>query len=165
MNFYMGGSSNNNDSNSSSSSSSASSSLVFDDEVEMQLCMQTIHMNNYVLQCLQENQKNHPIRVGSIPGHLVINRDCEGVDNNLFLDDFSDNPCFNEGMFRRRYRMSRNLFLQIVDAIKGHDMYFEQRTDAMGRFGLSTLQKITVVFRMLAYSLPGKLESRLQLKA
>ncbi|KAK4737341.1 hypothetical protein R3W88_001038 [Solanum pinnatisectum] len=51
--------------------------------------------------------------------------------------------------------MSRNLFLRIVDAIKDHDMYFEQRIDALGRFGLSTLQKITAVFRMLAYGLPA----------
>ncbi|KAL3322167.1 hypothetical protein AABB24_039676 [Solanum stoloniferum] len=58
-------------------------------------------------------------------------------------------------MFRRRYQMSRNLFLRIVDAIKDHDMYFEQRIDALGRFGLSTLQKITAVFRMLAYGLPA----------
>ncbi|KAK4724496.1 hypothetical protein R3W88_027275 [Solanum pinnatisectum] len=51
--------------------------------------------------------------------------------------------------------MSHNLFLRIVDAIKDHDMYFEQRIDALGRFGLSTLQKITAVFRMLAYGLPA----------
>ncbi|XP_019240160.1 PREDICTED: uncharacterized protein LOC109220152 [Nicotiana attenuata] len=51
--------------------------------------------------------------------------------------------------------MSRNLFLRIVDEVKGHDMYFVQRADAMGRFGLSTLQKITAVFRMLAYGLPA----------
>ncbi|KAG5620982.1 hypothetical protein H5410_006200 [Solanum commersonii] len=31
-----------------------------------------------------------------------------------------------------------------------HDTYFEQRIDVLGRFGLSTLQKITTVFRMLA---------------
>ncbi|XP_060209734.1 uncharacterized protein LOC132636734 isoform X2 [Lycium barbarum] len=58
-------------------------------------------------------------------------------------------------MFRRRYRMSRNLFLRVVDAIKAHDTYFEQHADAMGRFGLSIVQKITVVFRMLAYGLPA----------
>nr|XP_009772815.1 PREDICTED: uncharacterized protein LOC104223143 [Nicotiana sylvestris] len=58
-------------------------------------------------------------------------------------------------MFRRRFRMSRNVFLRIVDEIKGHDMYFEQRADAVGRFGLSIVQKIIVVFRMLAYGLPA----------
>ncbi|XP_021617979.1 uncharacterized protein LOC110619028 [Manihot esculenta] len=49
--------------------------------------------------------------------------------------------------------MSRNLFLHIIDAIKAYDMYFEQQRDAIGKIGLSTLQKITAVFRMLAYGL------------
>ncbi|KAK4723665.1 hypothetical protein R3W88_026444 [Solanum pinnatisectum] len=51
--------------------------------------------------------------------------------------------------------MSRNLFLRIIDAIKDHNTYFEQRIDARGRFELSTLQKITAMFRMLAYGLPA----------
>ncbi|XP_070041365.1 uncharacterized protein [Nicotiana tomentosiformis] len=53
-----------------------------------------------------------------------------------------------------RYRMFRNLFLRIVDAIEGHDMYFDQHIDAVGSFGLYTLQKITFVFKMLACDAP-----------
>ena len=49
--------------------------------------------------------------------------------------------------------MSRSLFLRIVDAVKSHDNYFVQRVDRVGRLGWSPLQKITVVFRMLAYGL------------
>jgi len=81
---------------------------------------------------------------------LVIHRDREAADDNLFRDYFSATPRFNDAIFRHRYRMSRNLFFRIADALKDHDTYFEQRIDAPGRFGLSTLQKITVVFRMLA---------------
>ena len=51
--------------------------------------------------------------------------------------------------------MSRPLFLRIVDAVKNHDNYFKKRRDIIGRLGLSSLQKITVVFRMLAYGLPA----------
>ena len=51
--------------------------------------------------------------------------------------------------------MSRSLFLRIVEAVKGHDNYFQQRSDGLGRPGLSTLQKVTAVFRMLAYGLPA----------
>ncbi|XP_048601765.1 uncharacterized protein LOC125580750 [Brassica napus] len=58
-------------------------------------------------------------------------------------------------MFRRRYRMSRPLFLCIVDAVENHDNYIKQRRDIIGRLGLPSLQKITVVFRMLAYGLPA----------
>uniref|UniRef100_A0A3Q7H667 Uncharacterized protein n=1 Tax=Solanum lycopersicum TaxID=4081 RepID=A0A3Q7H667_SOLLC len=50
--------------------------------------------------------------------------------------------------------MSDNLFLCIVDAIKDHDTYFIKRIDALGISGLSTMQKITTVLRMLAYGLP-----------
>ena len=50
--------------------------------------------------------------------------------------------------------MSRSLFLQIVDAVKDHDNYFKERKDALGKLGLSTLQKIMAAIRMLAYALP-----------
>ncbi|XP_020249372.1 uncharacterized protein LOC109826763 [Asparagus officinalis] len=49
--------------------------------------------------------------------------------------------------------MSRSLFLRIVDVVKDHDYYFQQRSDELGRIGLSPLQKVTAVFRMLAYGL------------
>ena len=57
-------------------------------------------------------------------------------------------------MFRRRYQMSQSLFLCIVEAVKGYDNYFQQRSDGLGRLGLSTLQKVTAMFRILAYGLP-----------
>ena len=51
--------------------------------------------------------------------------------------------------------MSRSLFLRIVEAVKEHDVYFQQRRDSLGRLGLSSLQKITAAFRMLAYGVPA----------
>ncbi|XP_020245247.1 uncharacterized protein LOC109823382 [Asparagus officinalis] len=51
--------------------------------------------------------------------------------------------------------MSRSLFIRIVDAVKDHDHYFQQRSDGLGRMGLLPLQKVTAVFRMLAYGLPA----------
>ncbi|XP_075475817.1 uncharacterized protein LOC142512858 [Primulina tabacum] len=100
----------------------------------------------------QEQEVTHG---GSIPGHIVIHRDREIVDRNLFNDYFADNPRYNEAMFRRRFRMSRNLFLRIVDEVKNHDIYFTQRSDSVGRLGLSTIQKTTVALRILAYALPA----------
>ncbi|XP_019170454.1 PREDICTED: uncharacterized protein LOC109166024 [Ipomoea nil] len=58
-------------------------------------------------------------------------------------------------MFRRRFRMSRNLFLRIPNAVKGHVNYFVQQKDRIGRLGLSTLQKVTAAFRVLAYGIPA----------
>ena len=54
-------------------------------------------------------------------------------------------------MFRRRFRMGRTLFFRILDAIQSHDNYFVQRRDGCGKLGLSSFQKVTIVFRMLAY--------------
>ena len=47
--------------------------------------------------------------------------------------------------------MRRDLFLRIVDAVKDHDNFFLQKKFCTDRHGLSTLQKVTVVFRMMAY--------------
>ncbi|XP_075507570.1 uncharacterized protein LOC142544402 [Primulina tabacum] len=102
--------------------------------------------------CPQEQEVTHG---GSIPGHIVIHRDREIADRNLFNDYFTDNPRYNEAMFRRRFRMSRNIFLRIVDEVKNHDIYFTQRSDSVGCLGLSTIQKTTAALRILAYALPA----------
>ena len=147
MNFNIGGPSNYEIGNSSSSSSSSDS--------EDETLQRIIHNNNTIMElCLAQlnNQRTHG---GSVPGHVVINRNREAADRNLFNDYFSENPRYNAEMFRRRFRMSQPLFLRIVDAVKSHDNYFQQRCDGLGRLGLSTLQKITAVFRMLAYGVPA----------
>ena len=155
MDFYVGDTSHNGAENSSSSSSDIDDYISDDNEfvVETQVVHQQFLRNKMILQQIQDQHRVS--RGGSVLGHVVINRDREAVDRNLFLDYFSDNPRFNDVMFRRRYRMSRNLFLRIVDVIKAHDAYFEQQRDAVGKIGLSTLQKITAVFRILVYDLPA----------
>ena len=47
--------------------------------------------------------------------------------------------------------MSHPLFLQIVNEVGQYDPYFIQSTDAIGVLGLSSLQKITAAYRILAY--------------
>ncbi|KAL0675322.1 hypothetical protein Bca4012_003303 [Brassica carinata] len=53
--------------------------------------------------------------------------------------------------------MSRPLFLRIIEAFESYDNYFTQKRDATGMVGLSSLQKVTAAFRMLAYGLPAHL--------
>ncbi|XP_073067236.1 uncharacterized protein [Primulina eburnea] len=72
----------------------------------------------------------------------------------MFNYYFAENPRYNEAMFRRRFRMSRDLYFRIADDLKNHDHYFTQRRDGIGRLGLSTNQKITSL-RMLAYGTPA----------
>ncbi|XP_020262415.1 uncharacterized protein LOC109838376 [Asparagus officinalis] len=113
------------------------------------------YINKNIILANNLRQQNYqPIHGGSIPSHAVINRDRETAHQNFTIDYFADNPCFGEDMFHRRYQMSRSLFLCIVDAVKDHDYYFQQQSDELGRMGLSQFQKVTVVFRMLAYDLP-----------
>ncbi|XP_020253854.1 uncharacterized protein LOC109830908 [Asparagus officinalis] len=123
------------------------------DETE-EVIREYINNNMFISNNLRQ-QNYQPIHGGSIPGHAVINRDRETTHQNLVIDYFADNPRFGEDMFRRRYRMSRSLFLRIVDAMKDHDYYFQQRSDGLGRMGLSPLQKVTAIFRMLVYGLPA----------
>ena len=50
--------------------------------------------------------------------------------------------------------MSYPLFLRIVYEVEQYDPYFIQRTDVVGVLGLSSLQKITAAYRILAYGTP-----------
>ena len=47
--------------------------------------------------------------------------------------------------------MRRDLFLRILSNVEAHDVYFTQRDDAPGRWGLSELQKMTAAIRLLSY--------------
>jgi hypothetical protein len=49
------------------------------------------------------------------------------------------------------------LFRRILYAVEVHKPYFVQRRDNAGILGLSSLQKITVALRMLAYGITGDL--------
>ena len=64
---------------------------------------------------------------------------------------------YNDVMFRRGYRMSRPLVLRIIEIVESYDNYFTQKRDAAGMVGLSSLQKLTAAFRILAYGLPAHL--------
>ncbi|KAL5546655.1 hypothetical protein UlMin_006342 [Ulmus minor] len=159
MNFNVGGPSHLQYSISSSSSDSEN-----DDEVRFLNHLQEFDTQAEVITRMCDNnnrlwahyiahQNNQVTHGGSIPGHIVINRDRENADRNLFTDYFAENPRYPDSMFRRRFRMGRSLFLRIFNAVAEHDNYFMQRRDGLGRLGLSGLQKMTAVFRMLAYGM------------
>ncbi|XP_062118341.1 uncharacterized protein LOC133831955 [Humulus lupulus] len=115
----------------------------------------TMNANNNICMVRYPNQLNNKaVHGGSVLGHSTINRYRESVDRNLFNDYFSKNPRYNDSMFRRQFKMPQTLFLHIANVVTGHANYFVQRRDGMGKLGLSSLQKITVVFRMLAYGIP-----------
>ncbi|XP_042958339.1 uncharacterized protein LOC122293939 [Carya illinoinensis] len=75
----------------------------------------------------------------------------------LWKDYFAQPPIYPPNVFRRRFRMNRDLFLRIHSAVVTHDDYFIQKRDTSGRLGLSSLQKMTAAIRMLAYGVTADL--------
>ena len=57
----------------------------------------------------------------------------------LYADYFADAPLHDEKVFRRRYRMSRKLFLRIVNSIREFDSYFVCKKDSTGTVEFSSL--------------------------
>ncbi|KAK1603221.1 hypothetical protein QYE76_018224 [Lolium multiflorum] len=95
-------------------------------------------------------------RGGSAPGRRKCKprQQMEGYCM-LYADYFADDPLHGEAVFRRRFRMSRKLFLEIVYALRDYDSYFRCKFDCAGMVGFFALQKCTVAMWMLPYGAPG----------
>ena len=87
---------------------------------------------------------------GSVPGNRMVNRDRVEGHERLNRDYFAT-PYVYESFFRRKFRISRPLFRRIVNEVEQYNPYFIQRTDAVGVLDLSSLQKITNAYIILAY--------------
>jgi hypothetical protein len=99
------------------------------------------------IEAVQQEASDHRFRP-----RKHINRPREEAHQKLVTDYFSDNPLYPLNVFRRRFRMSRPLFLRIVEALGQWSDYFTQRVDAANQQGLSPLQKCTAAIRQLATS-------------
>ncbi|KAL6537927.1 hypothetical protein OROHE_012214 [Orobanche hederae] len=84
-------------------------------------------------------------------GREYYEREREVGHQSLMRDYLGENPTYPDYLFRRRFRMCKNLFLRLVNAVEAHDEFFHQNKDATGRLGMSALQKCTAAMRMLAY--------------
>ena len=73
----------------------------------------------------------------------------------LYSDYFAGAPLHNAKTFWRCYRMSRKLFLRIVNSIREFDSYFKCKKDCTGELGFTSIQKCMTAMRMLAYGAPG----------
>jgi hypothetical protein len=82
-----------------------------------------------------------------------FHRDHAAANQRLIDDYFSNQPTYDEVMFRRRFRMRKPLYLRIVGDLSNSDVYFKQRFDAAKKEGISPLAKCTTAMRMLAYGL------------
>tara|TARA_R110002050_G_scaffold50146_1_gene116018 strand:- start:1353 stop:1922 length:570 start_codon:yes stop_codon:yes gene_type:complete len=80
-----------------------------------------------------------------------IDRDIEGGYSRIYYDYLCENPKYPEYKFRRRFRMSSTIFRRLWREIPFVDSYFTQQEDALGRAGVTPLQKIVAALRMLTY--------------
>lgn len=95
-------------------------------------------------------------RGGSLPGKAKnINRNRQLFDLQLNADYFDENPTYDLPTFRRRFRMRRELFLQIEERLQQSYRFFTQRADATGMLGISCRQKVVTAIRMLATGCSG----------
>ena len=98
-------------------------------------------------QLLASNEK--PRRGGSAPGRVKAkNRHRLQGYCMLYSDYFADAPLHGERTFRRRYRMSRKLFLRIVNSIREFDNYFKCKMDFTGALGFTSIQKCTTAISL-----------------
>nr|XP_043639052.1 uncharacterized protein LOC122610122 [Erigeron canadensis] len=92
----------------------------------------------------------------------VISRDHVAAAKLLYDHYFAPEPTYPPDMFRRRFRMRKEMFLRIVRNINSfesseplpkHFQFFHKgATDATGRPGFNFFQKCTSAIRQLAYS-------------
>nr|XP_043638472.1 uncharacterized protein LOC122609497 [Erigeron canadensis] len=98
-----------------------------------------------------------PIRpMGFFRRTTLVRRRVEANDR-LMRHYFSENPTYNPRQFRRRFCMSKRLFLKISGDVEVEYPYFQQRYDATGKLGFSAIQKCTSVLRQLATGQTGDL--------
>ena len=118
------------------SSSYNSSEEEFDMEEEEDLA---------IIVAMHINKK--PKHGGSVMGRQKIWRDKIDADNRLMRHYFVKNPTYPESYFRRRFRMSTELFRRIAEKLASHDRFFQQRRNAARELGHSTFQKDIATFK------------------
>ena len=108
------------------SSSSSSSENSSDEETTTQ----RFQMFGMAYYRLQEESRTTTRR--------AINRNRVAAHQRLMDDYFSENPLYGEEIFRRRFRMSKELFLRIVTDLEQEYIYFTQSSKCQRETGIFT---------------------------
>lgn len=122
--------------------------IIYDSDSDDE--MEIITITSMEAQRVEAESSSRSRRSSTQPRNF-IRRDHFGGHRRVFLDYFADPPVFPPNIFRRRFRMNQSLFLRIHDEVLAHEQYFVQKRNSAGVLGLSSLQKITAAFRLLAY--------------
>jgi hypothetical protein len=114
-----------------------------EDEVEDEIAEELIND-------LAMKTKRRKVRGGSRVGRSPNLKRSRATANDILTGDYFVMPLYPEIKFRRRFRISMDVFSNIRTALLT-DSYFNLRNDALGVPGLSTEQKLTCALRILAY--------------
>jgi len=68
-----------------------------------------------IVDSFANDEKKHG---GCVEGHRVLHRDREAGHERLFQDYMAENPTYGPEIFRRRYTMSRDLYVDLLYVIK-----------------------------------------------
>ncbi|KAJ0742840.1 putative harbinger transposase-derived protein [Helianthus annuus] len=129
-----------------SSISSSSSSTWYSSSTE-----EDAIMHNMIMNAAQVFMAGDEVSSQRLTRRAKLNRDKEAAHAKLVADYFADELVYPTEIFRRRFRMSRALFLRIAGDMAQSDPFFTLRNDARGQRGFSNLQKCTSAIRQLAY--------------
>ena len=77
-----------------------------------------------IILAMQINKR--PKHGGSVFGRRKLWREWIEGHNRLMRNYFVENPTYHESYFRRRFRMSIELFKRIAEELASHDLFFSK---------------------------------------
>jgi hypothetical protein len=105
-------------------------------------------LENEVLHHVEEEQP--AVWGGSRPGKAPnLERHRVMYSHLLNRDFWGPTPVYNATYFKKFFKLPIGLFDEIVDRIQLQDLYFLQKSDAAGKLGFSTRQKVCSAVRLL----------------
>jgi hypothetical protein len=120
--------------------------MILNDDVEQTLVIVAVK-NLQARMAMKWRHGSGPGRIG-IPGTTPS-------DTPLWMQDyFAEVPTYPPSLFRRRYRMRRELFVKIVEACEANYRYFTHRRNRAGALGFSPYQKISTAMWVIACGIP-----------
>ncbi|XP_023755969.1 uncharacterized protein LOC111904432 [Lactuca sativa] len=97
----------------------------------------------YTNKILQPNSTSLLIR------RALVSRNREEGHERQYRDYFVDNCVYGSKDFKRRFRLSRNVFIWIANALESQYIFFQLRHNARGRRRFTTLQKCVAAIRLM----------------
>ncbi|XP_052623869.1 uncharacterized protein LOC111878920 [Lactuca sativa] len=80
----------------------------------------------------------------------ALNRDREEGHRRLVNDYFAENCVYQPSNFKRRFRLRKNVFQMIANAMEARYEFFQMRYDARGKRGFTGLQKCVAAIKLMA---------------